>query len=222
MTDTEVELAKPALPEADVNKAPLTTETPEQIAQENLWETLKEFDNYEINKLSQQIREKETKIVVTQDSRKDKYVWVMLNEQFKYFHDIVATQFVENPDPLYYSIVDHKDGDRSNNSPDNLRWVSHALNNRNKRYYKSIVYEYVNSLPENAAKITNYGDFELGYDYYYTFKNNPDGTPDPETVEFYVFNELNYRKLHKHDNKYVNVRTSGNRYIRIYCDSIFH
>lgn len=42
-------------------------------------------------------------------------------------HRIVAITFIENPNNL--PIVNHKDGDKSNNSIDNLEWVSPRDNN---------------------------------------------------------------------------------------------
>ena len=41
-------------------------------------------------------------------------------------HRLVALAFVNNP--FGKSEIDHKDGNKSNNTPDNLRWVSHQEN----------------------------------------------------------------------------------------------
>lgn len=44
-------------------------------------------------------------------------------------HRLVANAFVENTrDPKIYRIVDHIDGDKTNNHMDNLRWISHKEN----------------------------------------------------------------------------------------------
>jgi hypothetical protein len=42
-------------------------------------------------------------------------------------HRIVAVTFIENPNNL--PIVNHKDGNKSNNSVSNLEWFSHSENN---------------------------------------------------------------------------------------------
>ena len=45
-----------------------------------------------------------------------------------YLHRIVADATVYNPRPDIFDTVDHKNGDRKNNNPSNLRWVNHHLN----------------------------------------------------------------------------------------------
>lgn len=52
-------------------------------------------------------------------------VFNMLGKQY-YVHRIVATHFIENPEKKQY--VNHKDGDKSNNSMDNLEWVTSSEN----------------------------------------------------------------------------------------------
>lgn len=57
-------------------------------------------------------------------------------------HRLVAEAFLDNPDNL--PVVDHKDGDPSNNHVDNLRWVSYGTNNNNTpyiRYLQSLLTE---------------------------------------------------------------------------------
>lgn len=45
-------------------------------------------------------------------------------------HRVVAIAFVNNPNPEHNKTVDHIDGDKSNNSADNLEWVSQGENTR--------------------------------------------------------------------------------------------
>ena len=44
---------------------------------------------------------------------------------------LVASAFVENPRPDIFHIVDHKDRNRANNRPSNLRYLNHSLNRLN-------------------------------------------------------------------------------------------
>jgi hypothetical protein len=46
-------------------------------------------------------------------------------------HRLLALQFLPNPNN--YTIIDHIDQNRSNNSLDNLRWTTHSVNNRNRK-----------------------------------------------------------------------------------------
>ena len=45
-------------------------------------------------------------------------------------HRLLALQFIDNPNN--YSFVDHIDNNRQNNNLDNLRWITHSGNMRNK------------------------------------------------------------------------------------------
>lgn len=50
-----------------------------------------------------------------------------------FVHRLVAYAFVENPNPSIYTEVNHKDGNKSNNLPSNLEWVTHQQNMRHAR-----------------------------------------------------------------------------------------
>lgn len=43
-------------------------------------------------------------------------------------HRLVAKTFVHNPNPEVFTDVNHKDGDKYNNSVDNLEWVTKSQN----------------------------------------------------------------------------------------------
>jgi len=57
-------------------------------------------------------------------------------------HRLLALQFIPNDDPINKIQVDHIDRNKSNNSLENLRWVTPSQNMRNKDRY-GIVREYV-------------------------------------------------------------------------------
>jgi hypothetical protein len=184
----------------------LEQEVPQPVPQPvpSNWITLEKYPNYEIDLSTISIRHKRV-MEPLRLHRKDKYCPVMLDGRLRYLHRIVGEQFIPNPDPENFRVIDHMDGDKQNNSVKNLRWVSWSLNNRNKKYYKGIKYNFIDSLPEGAKKIETYRGKKLDYDYYH-FEGH-----------FYVHTSLNYRELHnKHG--YVSVRTSDKKYIRLYVE----
>ena len=46
-----------------------------------------------------------------------------------YVHLLVANAFVDKPDVSHRLVVNHKDGDKTNNCANNLEWVSYSENN---------------------------------------------------------------------------------------------
>ena len=52
------------------------------------------------------------------------------NKQYL-IHRLLAIQFIDNPND--YPLVDHIDNNKLNNDLENLRWISHSGNCRNKK-----------------------------------------------------------------------------------------
>ena len=52
------------------------------------------------------------------------------NRKAKMIHIIIAELFVPNPNPELYTTVDHIDGNKLNNHPSNLQWMSRGDNVR--------------------------------------------------------------------------------------------
>lgn len=51
----------------------------------------------------------------------------------------MAQAFVENPDPVNYTVVDHIDENKSNYDPSNLRWVTPQTNDEHSNGKKCTV-----------------------------------------------------------------------------------
>lgn len=98
-------------------------------------EIWKEINNYNgeylISNLGNVKSLKSLKILKPQDD-KNGYLFVMLSKQSKKknykIHRLVAEHFLENP--MNYEVVNHKDGNKYNNSVENLEWCTHRENNQ--------------------------------------------------------------------------------------------
>ena len=52
-------------------------------------------------------------------------------------HRLVAEQYINNPDPDNYKMIDHIDQINTNNNKNNLRWVNNSLNKINSKTHKN-------------------------------------------------------------------------------------
>lgn len=73
--------------------------------------------------------------------RKNKHGYMRITEylgkvdgKYKYVshnvHRLVAMEFVPNPDPKKFTVVNHKDGNKLNNHKDNLEWITLSENTK--------------------------------------------------------------------------------------------
>jgi hypothetical protein len=92
----------------------------------------------------------------------------------------VATAFIGDSNGRQ---IDHRDRCKTNNHVSNLRYVSNADNQRNKSSHLGIIYNYVDTLPDDTIIVDKYGNHEFDALFYI-----PGG-------EFFVFNGLQYRGL---------------------------
>lgn len=94
-----------------------------------MWKTIEEFPDYEVSTKGE-VRRKKSKRLLSPAScngymriglRKNKITYT------RYIHRLVAEAFIEKPTDEKVE-VNHKDGNRANNTVENLEWLSHKQN----------------------------------------------------------------------------------------------
>ncbi|CAL6048743.1 HNH_endonuclease [Hexamita inflata] len=138
-----------------------------EISQEELIEEYRDisgYPNYEVSNFGQ-VRNKTTGRILKQSNGNNDYLTVSLylNKIMKthHIHRLVSKAFLENPNN--YNEIDHCDCDKSNNNVQNLRWVSHSDNQKNKNGHRD-KFVFVNKLPEDSIEVWYYsGHFFEGY-----------------------------------------------------------
>lgn len=104
---------------------------------EEIWINMLEEDENGLYKISSHGRVKsfkiykEGKIINGSIGTNHQYISVHLKNRSHLIHRLVAKYFVPNPNN--YKLVDHIDGNKQNNSSNNLRWVNQSLNIQNAK-----------------------------------------------------------------------------------------
>lgn len=95
------------------------------------WKKIKQYENYSINEHGEVRNNTTGKIKKPFLNKSNGYFTVDLwkdNKSFKVtIHRLLAEAFIPNPEGK--PTVDHKDGNRQNNSLENLRWATYAEQN---------------------------------------------------------------------------------------------
>lgn len=95
------------------------------------WKKIKGFKNYSINENGQVKNDITNQIKKPYLNKKNNYLYVDLWENNKStkktIHRLMAETFIPNTENK--PTVDHKDGNRKNNSIDNLRWATYSEQN---------------------------------------------------------------------------------------------
>lgn len=95
------------------------------------WKKIKQNENYSINEAGEVRNDLTGRLKTTYVNVQNGYVYVDLwkdNKSKKFtIHRLLAEAFI--PNPLNKPTLDHKDGNRKNNSLDNLRWASYSEQN---------------------------------------------------------------------------------------------
>lgn len=82
-------------------------------------------ENYEVSSKGH-IRNKKTKRVLHEFVGKDGYMRTQFGGKTRLVHRVIATVFITNQEKL--PEVNHKDGNKQNNSADNFEWVTRSRN----------------------------------------------------------------------------------------------
>lgn len=91
------------------------------------WYTIPEHPNYELNRLGQVRNRRTGKILQPFDDGRG-YLRVTLDGVNVKLHILVASMFVENPDPAHKTVVNHKKGNKHDPRASQLEWVTQSEN----------------------------------------------------------------------------------------------
>ncbi|KAK8853531.1 hypothetical protein M9Y10_017092 [Tritrichomonas musculus] len=118
--------------------------------------TINEHPDYEIlNDYPYTIKRKDNHYVVSEYIDKSTgYVRLHLNRKPYQKHQIIAKQFIPNPNNLPF--VDHISRDRTDHHLSNLRWVSAKENSINVSSRNGVEYVFVDNIPDDSIVITHY------------------------------------------------------------------
>ena len=111
-----------------------------------MFKEIPNFNNYLVNTKGTVLNKKTRKRLPQNDTGKGYLQVQFKNKKNYYVHRLVAMTFIPNPEDKPY--IDHIDGNKSNNSIDNLRWVTASENyygfgfeQRNESRQKAVVAE---------------------------------------------------------------------------------
>lgn len=90
---------------------------------------LKDYEKYKISKSGKIINSKKEEMTYSNEV----YSRVTIAGQKLRVHILVAKQFIENPYPTTFTVVNHKNGDKKDNRACNLEWCTPSENNLHAR-----------------------------------------------------------------------------------------
>ncbi len=166
-------------------------------------QTLRVNDDYEIEcEYPYRIRKLTTGryVEVYNDDNENVYPTVTLGGETYLLHRVIAFQFKHDDKTDDKNEVDHLNRIKNDYHIDNLEWVSHSENQRNRAPYTKQANVYIDELPESAIELEEYNGFK--YNRYWF---------DHETDDLIMYTCNRF--------KIVNYSISGIGYIYSICDS---
>lgn len=101
-----------------------------------IWKTINSFPNYEVSNFGS-VRNTKTGNMLKVATNNSGYKLVCLSNKNKkrtgYIHRLVAESFINTNLDTRTSVVNHVDGDKSNNTIKNLEWASYSQNAHHSR-----------------------------------------------------------------------------------------
>jgi hypothetical protein len=158
--------------------------SPEPITPAGNWLELINHPEYEIySEFPHDIRKKGSGRVVNKSINNKGYWRVALNGKHYLLHRLIAEQFVQNPDPARFTVIDHLNHNRTDYRVENLRWTSqkHNSNNRSDQ-------QFVQEISSDAIVVDSYNGWSFDGLY---FHNDV----------FYMCNGINYAIRPRHQTK---------------------
>ena len=144
------------------------------VSKEMTFEPLRDFENdyeIEIEEPHRIRRIGSNRFLKTSMQRDTGYIQICLNGRTYRLHRILARHFLPNPDDL--PEIDHIDRDKTNNTLDNLRWVSRSENVRNRGQFRHQRREYLNAPPNDITEIRTFNDAEYEENkYFFCYEND--------------------------------------------------
>ena len=173
------------------------------------------------------IRKKSNHRVLRESDRGYGYLQVHLNQKTYLKHRLICLQFLPNPDPINFDVIDHLNHDRTDNRLENLRWCSSSTNNYNKSSFKEVHYEFIDDIPDEATVIDFYEmkngerrEFEEGkYYYFHNESTNEDKFYGRITDNLYKILHIN---MTKGGSEFVSLHDINNRQVCVYINKFKH
>lgn len=111
------------------------------MAEKEIWKPVKGYEGYyevsnrgrvkRVGKYRNQVKEWESNVILKPAKKNNGYMFCQLSKDnkasTKMIHRLVAEAFIDNPDNK--PTVNHIDGNRANNTVENLEWATYTENN---------------------------------------------------------------------------------------------
>ena len=107
------------------------------------------------------IRRKGSDRIIKESIGHNGYLYCYLNRIQYRKHRIIAQQFIDNDDPENKTQIDHLNHNKTDNRIQNLRWVNHSENMKNRTSMNGHQYVFLDELPETSEPLDDYNEHEF-------------------------------------------------------------